>query len=166
MTLRGGLRDRMLRHSVGEHIREELAALGWFDSGRQHRPLNIVDGFPTAEVPINTLAFSTNMAYGMSFEMGSRAEEHLTAMFVDIFAESDALGLELVGDIYAFLKENPHLPVYDYRDDEPRTPVFYVEVMDDVEKRQPANASNNWQRNWYVCAFTLEDMRSNVEVSS
>lgn len=162
MTLRGGLRDRMIFKSVMDAIVGELTSIGWFDSGRQHRSINVVDSFPEGEVKMNTIAFSQQIGWGDPLELGSKAEDHVAAMFVDFFAESDSLGQHLIGDVYAFLREMPILSVYDYREDEPRTPAFSVEVQDDVEVRKPTSAANRWQKNWYVCAFGVEDYRSNV----
>lgn len=162
MALVGGIRDRMVQHSVRVAVEAHLTTLGWFTPGRYHRPIVVVDEYPEDDVAINTLAFSTALGFGIPEEMGTRGEIHHTAMFVDFFAESDALGKHVIGDVYAYMKTNPVIPVYDYREDEPRDVEFHVEVMDDAEKRKPTNATNAWQRNWYTCSFTLEDVRANA----
>lgn len=163
MALRGGIRDRMIIESVVQAVTAELQTEGWFDAGRQHAALTIVDEFPqdTDEVATNTLAFSFETAVGRDAEMGSNAEEHTMNVFVDFFAESDALGRHVAGDIYAFFKETRHVPVYDYR---LATPVveFYAEVDEDVEKRKPSRAVNPWQKHWHVVAVSLTDDRANV----
>ena len=171
MVLEGGLRDRMLFDSVMNAVVNHLATQGWFDAtvydggSRQHRPLTVTDEFPdpegTSEVALNTLAFSWNDGVGVDIEMGSKQEEHFTAMFVDFFAENDGVGRHVIGDVYAFLKKNRAIPVYDYRQATP-TIEFYVTVDQSVEKRKPDRATNPWMKHWYVCAFTLADERANA----
>lgn len=172
MPLTGGLRDRMLFDSVMNGIVEELASLGWFDGtvydvtpgGRQHHPITVTDEFPNLEgdAEINTLAFSFADAEAEQAELGSKAEVHFTTIFVDFFAESDALGRHLIGDVYAFLKANPVLPVFDYRSVTPMVD-FNVSVDEEsVEKRKPQQVTNPWQRNWHICSFVVEDDRANL----
>lgn len=164
MVLEGGLRDRMIVQSVTNAVVEHLDSLDWFDSGRQHLPLVVVDEFPDdrSEPAINTLAFSAELGTGDDTEMGSFAEAHMLTMFVDFFAESDALGRHVIGDVYAFLKKTRVIPIFDHSVPPPTTPEFFVEVSHDVEKRKSGRAVNAWQRHWYVCAFEVEDERANA----
>jgi hypothetical protein len=161
-ALTGGLRDRMIIECVTKHIEDRLTSLGWFDPGRQHLPIVLVDEYPDedSEPPLNTLAFSTELGTGQDSELGTIAELFSLTMYVDFFAENDAIGRHLVGDIYAFLKENRVLSVTDLSLVDP-TIEFFVEVDDDVETRKSARSVNAWQRHWYICAFTLTDERSN-----
>lgn len=161
-TLVGGLRDRMVIESLGNHIQGELTTLGWFAGGRDHEPITVITGFPndTDDVALNTLAFSVEDADGEDMELGSKAEIHSTAFFVDMFMEDDSVGWHLSGDIYAFLKKNPHLDVFDYGTG--GNPVdFQVELMD-VSRRKPTRAVNSWQRHWFTVSFVAEDDRSNA----
>lgn len=172
-TLAGGLRDRMIFDSVMNGIVADLTTIGWFDATvsdtppgtRQHLSITAIDEFPdpdtTTEIALNTLAFSFADATGTDMEMGSNQEEHATTLFVDFFAENDAVGRELQGDIYAYLKKNRAIPVFDYRQATP--PIeFRVEVEDGVDKRKPTRATNPWQKHWYVVAFVVTDERSNA----
>lgn len=161
MALEGGLRDRMLIESLGNHIETHLNSLGWFDAGREHEAINMITGFPrdTDDVPLNTVAFTVEVAAGEDAEMGSRAEVHATAFFVDMFMENDAIGWHLSGDIYHFLKKNPVLAVYDYTDD--LEPVDFHVQLSDVDRRKPTRATNPWQRYWFTVSCIAEDFRSN-----
>lgn len=162
MTLTGGLRDRMLFDSMMNSIIDNLTGLGWFDGGRYHQPITVVDAYPdeNTEPAINTLAFSVDIGVGDRMEMGSRGEIHVTTVFVDFFAESDALARHVIGDVYTHLKSNDTLPVYDYRQATP--PIdFYVEVEEGVDKRTPTRRVNPWQKHWAVCSFQVSDRRTN-----
>ena len=79
-----------------------------------------------------------------------------------MFAESEAVALGVIGDIYAYLQETPTLPVRDYG--QVGNPIdFYVEVdPQSVEKRRSARPTNPWQRHWWLCAFEVLDERTNA----
>lgn len=163
-TLTGGLRDRMVLESIFRDVQAKLQALGWFDSNRQHQDITMVDEYPdtAVEVPINTLAVSYGSSFQSRLEMGSRSEVWRQIVYVDFFAESDALGRHLIGDIYAHVNEQMGFSVWNYSI---ATPVidFYIEVMDEsVETDRPTNVTNPWEKHWYMLAFTIEDQRSNA----
>lgn len=164
MTLTGGLRDRMLLESYVQAITADLTTRGWFDVGREHQPIVVVDEYPDedVEVALNTLAISYGDAFRRQAEMGSLTEEHYVPIFCDFFAENDALGRHVSGDIYAFVAENPSVPVYDY--DQATPAIDFYAVMEDssLEKRRPARAVNPWQKHWYIVEFRVMDMRTNV----
>lgn len=154
----GGLRDRLIFESLYKNIETHLTSLGWFAPGREHLPIIMVDEFPdeNAEVAFNTLAFSMGDGGGVTTEMGSDLEDHEAMYFVDFFAENDAIGRHLRGDIYAFLKGNLIQPVYDYTAiGNPQ--VFTVEIQEDIDKRKPDRAVQKWQKNWYVISFGAID---------
>lgn len=170
-TLRGGLRDRMILESILQAVKSDLTTQGWLDAtvfdtvpgSREHRPFTIVDEFPDEndEVQVNTLAFSFSDAMGRDGEMGSQLEEHGMNIFIDFFAESDAVGRHVIGDIYAYIKEQGTFPVFDYRAATP--PVeFNVAVEDGVEKRKPSRAVNPWQKHWHLLAMRVTDDRANA----
>lgn len=160
----GGLRDRLIHESILQNIVTHLTSLGWFDVGRQHQPITVIDEYPdeTGEVAYNTLAITMGDAGGITTELGNTAEDHEIIMFVDFFAESDSLGRHVIGDIYKYLRTNNIQQVRDY--EAPLTPViFTVEVDDDVEKRRPSTVAYRWQKHWQICSFTVIDYgRTNV----
>lgn len=160
MTI-GGARDRFIHESIKNNAVDHLTILGWFDSGRQHSPIVVIDEFPdeNAEVAPNTLAFSLGDGSGVDLELGNNDESHEMVMFIDFFAESDSVGRHLRGDIYEFFRANERQPVFDY--DSVGEPQFaQVEILDDIEKRKPDRAVNIWQKHWYVVSFTILDERT------
>jgi hypothetical protein len=94
--------------------------------------------------------------------MGSRGEEHYVPIYCDFFAENDALGRHVIGDIYAFLAENPSIPVYDYDKATPTVDFYAVLEQDTLQKRRPATATNPWQKHWHLVEFRVMDMRANA----
>ena len=161
-TLRGGLRDRMVFESVMNAIIADLTAEGWFDAGRWHSDITVVDEFPSEQdqVDLNTLAFTFQDATSSDMEMGSKATEHYISIFLDFFAENDAVGRHLIGDVFAYIRENMQFDVYDYRQATP--PVeFVASVEGEVDQRKPTRAVNAWQKHWYVLAFRVKDDRTN-----
>lgn len=162
-TLEGGLRDRMVAESLGRQIEGDLTVRGWFDAGREHAPINVITAFPndTDEVPVNTIAFSVEEAFGDDAEMGSNSEVMQTAFFVDMFMEDDAVGWHLSGDVYSFLKKNAaSLDVFDYSD--VGDPVEFTVGLIEIDRRKPTRAVNSWQRHWFTVSFLAEDLRPNA----
>lgn len=158
MPPEGGLRDRIIHESLFNAINTELDTLGWFDAGREHADITMIDEFPDLEgdTPINTIAFSMGDGGGVLTEMGSALEDHEIIFFCDFFAEDDSIGRHVRGDIFDFLKTNPSQPIFDYSDiGDPE--VFKVEVQDDIDKRKPERAVNKWQKHWYVVSFSVID---------
>lgn len=156
---RGGLRDRMIFESIHKNLEGHLQAVGWFDVGRQHLPITIIDEFPddNAEVAFNTLALSMGDAGGPDAELGSEAEDWETVVFVDFFAENDSLGRHMRGDVYEFFRSNKMQPVYDYSVAD-WTPQFgFVEVQEDIDQRKPDRSVTKWQKHWYTVSFTIID---------
>lgn len=164
-TLTGGLRDRMVLESVLQDIKAQLTTLGWFDAGRDHSPITIVDEYPDedGDVPINTLAFSLGDTMSDPLELGSGAEELRIPIFCDFFAESDGLGRHVVGDIHAHVAKQGQFDVLDYRVT-PTPPVEFVVQVNDgsIDKRKPTRAVNPWQKNWHVISFVVTEERSNA----
>jgi hypothetical protein len=161
MPLVGGLRDRMLAESVREQIIAHLDTLGWFDVGRYHSDLVIVTAYPddTVEVAPNTVAFSMDDADGRDLEMGSRAEEHQSVMFIDLFMEDDSVGWHLSGDLYAFLKKTAQLDVYDYEN--AKNVEFQVDI-ERVNRSRPARVNQAWQKYWHILSYAAVDLRTNA----
>ena len=163
-TLVGGKRDRMIIESVLQSAIDYLTSQNWFAGGRYHEPIVVVDEFPDendpAEVAPNTLAFSHQFSTGEDLEMGAKTESHFITLFFDFFAENDAVGRHLIGDLYEWAKINDVVPVYDYSDvGDPLE--FYVTMDGDMETRKP-NATNNWQKHWHVMSFTVRDTRAHA----
>lgn len=160
-TLEGGLRDRMVLESLRKNIVDHLDSLGWSDPNRYHDAIDYVDGFPEIndDVSLNTIAFSADRSSGFDLEMGSLAEEHGLSYFVDMFMEGDAVGWHISGDVYAFLKKNRKLPVWDFA--QVTDPIdFYVDV-EEVERTKPTRVTQAYQKHWFTVAFLVSDTRDN-----
>lgn len=160
-TLTGGLRDRMLLQAYYDAIQTYLASLGWFDAGRQHSPIAMIDQYPGDDEPpaVNTLAISMGNMLPRRAEMGSLAYNQQTFMYADFYAESDALSRQVSGDILHFLQSNPVIAVRDYAAD--GDPIdFYSQVEEDTaEISRPSTATNAWQKHWAIVSWTVEDER-------
>ena len=156
----GGLRDRLVFDSIRNNVIAHLTTLGWFAGGREHTAITVVDEFPddNDEVALNTLAFSLGDSGGVDLELGNNDESHEMTLFIDFFAEDDAVGRHLRGDIYEYLRANNIQPVYDYSTDDSQFGT--VEVLEDIEKRKPDRAVNKWQKHWYVVSFSILDERT------
>ena len=161
--LSGGTRYRMTLESVAQDIKAFMTAEGWFDPGREHAPIILIDEYPDDkdEVAANTLAISMGDSFSQPMELGSQAEHFSVPIFADFFAENDGLGRHLTGDIYQHVQTTKTFDVYDYDLATP-TVEFAVSVREEVsEIRKPERAVNAWQRHWFVCAFMVEDERHN-----
>lgn len=170
----GGLRDRLIIESLHKNLHAHLTTLGWFDPTvfsdpvglRQHKPVSMIDEFPDDDenVEFNTIAVSSGDQAGRDFELGSKLEEHEMAIFIDFFAEGDSVGKHLIGDVYEYFRTNDIQTVRDYAgnplDLGYPEPLFTVEVLDDIDKRKADKATQEWQKHWYVCSFTVVDERS------
>lgn len=164
MPLTGGLRDRMIHESIFRAVQGFLQVNNWLDPGRQHATITLVDEYPDddAEVPLNTVAVSVGDSNQYLLELGSKAETHTTVVYVDFYADGESLGKHVIGDIYAFINENPVIAVYDWSLATPTTD-FSVEVVEgSVEKSRPARAVNMWQRHWHSMSFLIRDDRTNA----
>jgi hypothetical protein len=160
-TLTGGLRDRMLLQSFFDAIQAELTTRGWFDAGRQHGPIVMIDEYPGDNEPpqINTIAISMGDGVTRRAELGSLADTRLTFMYADFYAESDALCRHVVGDIATFLSKFPVVPVKDFA--AIGDPIdFHAYVDDDtVDITRPSTATNAWQKHWGIVSWQVEDDR-------
>lgn len=163
-TLRGGKRDRMVIESVLRAVRDELAFRDWFDPGREHLPITLINEYPDTEteVALNTLAISFGDSFSRLVQLGNMAELHNVPIFFDFFAESDALKYHVAGDIYAWINEQHIIPVWDY---DLATPVvdFNLEVLEEsAEKQYPPRATNPWLKHWVTVSFIVSDQRENA----
>jgi hypothetical protein len=164
MVMTGGLRDRAIHESILRDIEAHMTSLGWFDSGRRHGPIAIVDEYPdeNAEVPINTISVSVGDVRSTQMELGSLAESISIPIFIDMFAESDGLGRHVIGDIASYVHTQGQFDVYDYNKASP-TLEFVVQLVDGtIERRKPTRAVNSWQKHWYILVFMVTEERSNA----
>lgn len=166
MALRGGRRDRMILESVVLAIEDDLTSREWFDPGRQHQPIVIIDEYPDTEdrVVYNTMSIQFGDSNTRLAELGSRAEIHMVPIFVDFFAENDALKRDVIGDIYAWANETTAIPIIDLSLGAATPTIeFYLEIeAESAQKEYPPRATNPWMKHWGIVSFMVSDMRANT----
>lgn len=160
--LAGGLRSRLMERSVLAGIRTALDALGWFDAGRQHAPINLVahQYELDEEVPLNTVAVWFDNVDENPEELGSGLTEHSIDLWVDVYAQDDSLGKHLADDIRDVLagrmaaagRSDPSFAVSDLDDD----PLFVVQI-ENTKRARARGFPHPWQRHWWVVSATVID---------
>ena len=162
----GGLRDRMVFESFAYMLKDGLTQLGWFEPGRSHAPLNWRTSIvPEAEeMPINTLAVASEDVTSDDGEIGSNMSEDRFIVIVDFYAESDALGRHVSGDIRDLLRgkmppisEDPVFAVYDFRE-EPPVPFSWVDI-DRVTLDRSHGFDAPFRRHWFSILAQLVEAR-------
>jgi hypothetical protein len=161
----GGIRDRFIKDSVFDYLQDKLGALGWFDAGREHTPITFVDepADTREEIAPNTLAFSTDNKVPTDVELGGQLAEHTWSMWVDFYAEGDAISVHLIEDVAAILggrinaigAGRPFIPVFDYSQATP-SQIFTVEV-DRVRTDKAHDFPHAYLRHWRACSFDIID---------
>jgi hypothetical protein len=168
MGVVGGTRTRLIRTSLFNKVNTGLTTLGWFDSNRQHVPIQFVQKeVPASEsVEPNIIGLADGPSSDVDIEVGSTLSEQRLNYYIDVFAESTALGLHIAGDIKDIIQGRftttlgeygPIVSVYDYRLATP-TELFQVEVESVIIDR-PEFASSRvpWKSHYYSIAVTLLD---------
>jgi hypothetical protein len=161
----GGLRARLIRESLFNTIHDALAGLGWFDAGRQHEPITFLSApvDDREEIRFNTIAIADADISSLDWEIGSVFSEHSWTLYVDIYAESNALGMQLAHDIKDILqgrlpsvgRNEPSFNVYDYRDATPS--MFTTCQIDNVMVDRAQGFAEPWRRWWYSVGVTVLD---------
>lgn len=158
---------RLISDNFYELVRQALIARHWFDSGRQHQPLELVRGEVSWDDPIalNTLAVSDVDIADVEIEMGSNYTEDRWTMYVDFYAESDSLGTDVAGDVRDILRGKipsigrgrPIMAVYDLtQSPAPAEPIFYCDIENVVLDRAH-NASRPQSYHWYSVRCDVVD---------
>lgn len=175
---RGGLRDRLLIESFYQMLHGGLEALGWFDAGRQHAPIDMRPG-PVPrdeEIDYNTLVVTWEDIDRTDTELGSNAAELTHTLYIDFYAEppppdgmgGEALGKHLIGDVLAIVvgefpdigRSWPSLEVFDWT---LATPTYLFTVQFDTERTRTAKVhryDQPWERWWYTCVTEVIEDRS------
>lgn len=163
----GGLRARLLRDSVLAHVRQGLDDLGWMDSGRRHRPIEVIYRPKSWDEVIapNLVALATDQeAEPYNVEMGSGLRTARIDFSLNMYTESESLGIDLAGDMKDYLSGRigdalrPVLPLQDLRQATP--PVFgYAQIDTDIIdiSREATRYDKPWLVNWFILTFTVVD---------
>jgi len=166
MTIVGGLRTRLLFDSLYNEIERALTALGWFDSGRQHLPINFINEpvDEKEEVAFNTLVLYAEDGDTRQEEMGSDLSEHRRTFYLDFYAENISVGEHLIFDCQAILegrmssvgRSSHFFDIFDYQQATPPV-IASAEIGEDVIIDRAITYSFPWQKHWYSCQFTVSD---------
>jgi hypothetical protein len=117
----------------------------------------------------NLIALDMTAVSVAEVEVGSWLTADTTIAYVDIYAESDALGTELSNDLRdvlrgrAGLNVNGTIPIYDYRQATPPV-IGHVAVTDVSALRATAAAQEPWMRHWFRVRCELIDTYYSTEV--
>ena len=101
MGVSGGTLYRLLNDSFHLMLEQSLSDLGWFDPNRRHRPVTLLPEPVEDDVHVepNLVTVSVDEISPKYVELGSTFAEHRVRTYVDIYGESKALALSLMGDI-------------------------------------------------------------------
>lgn len=164
-TIVGGLRARLIKDSIFNCINDSLDALGWFDPGRQHAPINFTANVTPndVEIPLNTLALADESMHNTDLELGSNFVESRWLFYVDFYAENDTLGKDLINDVRDILggrmstigRRDASVHVYDYRQATPAQ-IFTV-AIEDLFVDRAHDFPKVYQKHWYACRFNVVD---------
>lgn len=161
----GGLRNRLVSDSVYNLVGYVLDQLGWLDTGRDYRNIELRSEpyEHNVEIPLNSVIVVTTHTTDDDAEMGSNMGEVRTVYYVDFYAENDALGKHLTHDIKdALLGRMPAIgrigAVLHVRDWTMATPpiIFYCDI-ENVMVDKAVDFPKAWQKHWWTCRFEIVD---------
>ena len=161
----GGKLHRLVNDNFYNMIHDALDAKGWFGAGRRHQPVQMTP--ETIEdnqiIPPYTIAVSDENINSEDIELGSHLSEHRYQMYIDVYAESRAIGIDLAGDIKDLLegrmtainRDSPSFKVYDLSV-QSATPIeLFTVQIDEVELRREREFSNEYKKYWYSVGCVL-----------
>lgn len=161
----GGLRARLIHESIYKAILEALTALGWFDPGRNHSPIQFLStGVETHEnVTVNTAALADWDITEVDQELGSHLSGVRHTYFVDFYAENDAVGIHFSQDVKDLIggrmasvgRTDPSFVIYDYQQATP--PEIFTVFVENIVVDRPSTFSRPWQRYFRTVGFTVLD---------
>ena len=161
----GGLRLRLIEDSFIIMLQDSLDQLGWFDDGRDHLAVELVEEPPRWDEPTqpNKIAVMIESIDDLEAELGSNLTEERHNCYIDIYAEDDAVGKHLSNDIRDILRGKmpsidrgyPHYGVYDLTEATP--PHLFNVDIESVRWDRGRNFSEAWLRHWFVVACDLVD---------
>lgn len=164
----GGIRDRLIHDSLYNYVKDGLTAVGWMNHGRSHQPLDLVPEQKDweDELALNTITISPSNVYDEQWELGSYASKNITTYWIDVYGESEALGLQISGDVRDILRGKfttlgfgaAELPVFDYTQESP-VQIFYCDI-EHVRRDRAQSYSKRYQRFLYMISVDIIDYYS------
>lgn len=164
----GGLRTRYISDSVRVGIIAALEALGWFDDGRRHAPLEFA-AKPEEwmeVVALNTFSITMEDLHEDESELGGVAVDDTHTFFFDFYAENDSLGRHLAWDVHdiamgKFPSIGRHSPVFDLYDFQAATPAALHQLeVERVAVQKVDGFPRPWQRYWWTVRIDVIDDRA------
>jgi len=170
----GGVRARFIYDSLWYMLKGSLGLLGWFNPTVTDIPPGTRQNLPvqflarqldwTQPITLNTLAFAPDDVSSEEKELGSIMMEDVWVYYCDIFAESEAISLQLAGDMKDILWGKMSAvgrtfgPTVDILDlDQPgHYKIGYVEIANVTATRSP-NVAQRWQQFLRVVRFEVCD---------
>jgi hypothetical protein len=163
----GGLRDRLLKDSFLALVEQGLSTLGWFDPGRAHRPVTLIEMPYRWDEPVapNAVAVDFSSSEISEWEVGSRLTQDVHLAYVEIFTENDSLGTHISNDIRDWLRGRLQaplagvtFPIFDYRQ-AATPPVIGYMTLDRVTALRNTQATENvWLRHWFRVRCEIHDI--------
>lgn len=164
----GGLRARLIHDNIYFVVRDGLEELGWLDSGRHHKPVDIRSGQVSIDevVEPNIVCVTVEDVTEEEAEMGSMLAENIWSYYVDVYGESESLSLELATDIKDILqgrftttvsRGGPNVEIYDLTQDS-ATPIVVCNVdIEGLDVNKSRYFEKPYQRHWRVVSFVVSD---------
>lgn len=160
-----GMRDRLLKDSFFALVQQGLGTLGWFDAGRQHRPVNLVDKPAHWDVPVapNTVAVDFTGSTVEAWEVGSFLTSDLHIGYVEIYAENDSLGTHIANDMRDWLRGRLHpkpgvnFPIFDYRQGSTPPVIGHMDIDGVSAVRNVVVSEEVWMRHWFRVRCEIRD---------
>lgn len=166
MSIQGGLRDRLIIDNVANMIRDSLTEIGWIgDSTRKHKPVSVIVQPETTDVELlpNIIAVSDEDLLITEWELGSNFSEQRWSYVIDVYAESQAVGRHLAGDVRAVLegrmesigRSAPTVDIYDLTQATP-TVIFSCQV-EGVNSGRSRAYTKPYEKFWFMIFFDVVD---------
>lgn len=173
MAYVGGLRDRLITENIRNLIEDHLEQLDWFEANNQLRQNDLtiistpVDSLTEIE-PNLVSVVSEDMDY-QDAEMGSRLSEFRVQYAVDIYAEDDATGKHLAGDVRAILegrfstlgRADTPVDIYDLTQATP-TVIFTVD-LENISMGKQRFYNKPFEKYWWTIVFDVVDLYATDE---
>ncbi len=169
----GGLRDRLITENLRNLIEDVLDSLGWFDSGNQLRlqPLTVISTpvDSSTEIEPNIVSVVAEDSDSFEAEMGSLLSEFRSSYAVDIYAEDDATGKHLAGDVRAILegrfaslgRVGTEVEVYDLTQATP-TVIFTID-LENISMGKQRFYNKPYEKFWWTIVFDVVDQYATDE---
>jgi hypothetical protein len=167
----GGLRTRLIRDNFHHMIENSLTELGWYDEGRNHRSIEVKSApyDNSVEILPNAIGIAFEEGFTFDLEMGSHLQETTHDAYIDIYAESEAVGMQLSGDLFDIVRgkfsaiaeagisaqPNGRMPIYDLTQSE-KPLIFYV-GLEEIHIHRTRQWKDQFNKFWWIIAVTIID---------